>query len=324
MSTPEDESGNTDPVDPGVPEEDLPEDPFGPLAAPYGLTVANAVTGGWSVKLNWEYSHRFRELDSFQVQRQKYGEPDWEVVETGIENNVRTITDMLPDEGQYTYTVTAIPLDGGEPLVSDPPLDSNGNPIYISADEPSTRPQNIRKPLRSTRQKMFVAWNYHPAASSYTMEAIGLDDEPYYSVHITDVFAPYGLFVGEHDEDMVTVRVSIMRRRDDGTEYVASSAEEEFFVDDIRDPHFGVVDIEGQDSTTLLNRNLGFSVVLGLAEFGTDTAQLTVGGVMYDSVWIDHNGHKSATVECCYPAGSAPSVAMRIAAPDNLQSEGGS
>jgi len=301
------------------------EDPTGPLQPPYGLTVVPAAEGGWSVKLTWQYSYRFGELSSFSVSRLRSGDAEWEVVESGIPNTSRTHTDVLPDESGYTYTVTAHPADGSDPLVSDPPLDAAGQVIYITADSDSIKPQNIRKPLRSTVEKMFIAWNYHPDASSYLLEAIDEVGMPYYSVHVTDVLAPYGLFVGPHPTDMITVRVTLMRRYDDGTEYEASYAEEQFFVDDIRDPHFGVLDIEGQDATTLLQRNLAFGVVLALAEFGEDIANLNVNGITYGAdAWSDHGGHKSATIEYCVPAGSAPVVGMRITAPDNLQDLPGS
>lgn len=297
-----------------------PEDPLGPLQPPYGVTAVNAASGGWSIIVQWQYSSRYHELHSFTVSRLKQGEEVWEVIETDIPNNVRVFEDTLPDEDFYTYTVTAYPADGSEPLISDPPMDAAGEVIYVTADQATIIPQNIRKPLRSTKEKMFIAWNYHSAASSYFLEAIDELGDAYYTVWITDTLAPYGLFVGPHPEDMITVRVTVMRRRDDGTEYAASSAEEQFFVDDIRDPHFGVVDIEGQDSSTLLQRNLIFGVVLALAEFGTDIAHLNVNGIEYGAdAWSDHSGHKSATIEYCMAAGSAPTVGMRITAPDNLQ-----
>lgn len=295
-------------------------DPTGPLQPPYGLTVVNSAEGGWSVILTWQYSFRYQELNSFTVSRLKEGEVDWEVIETDIPNGVRTFNDMLPDESAYTYVVTAYPADGGEPLISDPPMDAAGEVIYVTADIATTKPQNIRKPLRSCKRKMFIAWNYHIAASSYMLEALDEVGDAYYSVYISDVLAPYGLFVGPHPTDMITVRVTVMRRHDDGSEYAASSAEEEFFVDDIRDPHFGVVDIEGQDANTLLQRNLAFGVVLALAEYGNDIAHLNVNGIEYGAdAWSDHDGTKSATIEYCVPAGSAPVVGMRITAPDNLQ-----
>lgn len=315
----------TDPGDPGGPvDDDDTEDPDAPLGPPYDLRVVNAAEGGWSISVQWEFNFRYTEIAAFSVSRLKQGTTDWVVVASDLRNFVRTYTDMIPDNDLYTYVVTAHPYDGSPDLVSDPPLDENGNVVYIQADIATTLPQNIRKPLRSTKEKMFVAWNYHPSASSYMLEAIGDDDVPYYSVWVTDAFAPYGLFVGPHPSDMITVRVTVMRRHPDGSEYPASSAQVEFFVDDITDPHFGVIDIAGQDANTLLNRNLAFSAVVALAEYGTETAQLTVNGVVYEDVWIDHDGHWSATVETCYPAGSAVTAAMRIAAPDNLQDPDGS
>lgn len=313
-----------EPGDPGDPDNPDPEDPTGPLQPPYGITLTPGSEGGWSITVGWNYSFRYGELASFSVSRLKRGETEWVVVKDDIRNSVRTYADMLPDEAEYTYTVTAYPADGSGPLVADPPVDSAGQIIYVQADASTTIPQGIRKPLRSTKQKMFIAWNYHSAASSYTLEAIDANGDAYYTVNVTDVFAPYGLFVGPHPSDMVTARVTIMRRRSDGTEYAASSAQEDFFVDDIPDPHFSVLDIAGQESTTLLSRNLAYCIVMGLAEYGTETAQLTVNGVIYDEVWIDHDGHWSATVEACYPAGSAVTAAMRIAAPDNFQDGEGS
>lgn len=325
MTTPENPEDPLEPGDPGDPDGDNGEDPVGPLQPPYGITMTPGPDGGWSVRVAWEYSYRSAELAKFTVSRLLRGATEWEVVADDLRNNVRVHLDMLPDEQEYTYTVTAYPADGSPPLVADPPVDPAGQVIYIQADANTTIPQNIRKPLRSTSQKMFIAWNYHAAASSYMLEALDGSGNAYYSVHITDVFAPYGLFVGPHPTDMITVRVSIMRRRSDGTEYVASHADAEFFVDDIPDPHFGVIDIQGQDATTLLNRNLAYAVVVALAEYGTEVAQLVVNGIIYDNaMWIDHNGHKSITIESCYPAGTTVTASMCIAAPDNLQSHPGS
>lgn len=325
MTTPENPEDPLEPGSPWDPGVDDDEDPTGPLTPPYDLSITPGPDGGWSVIIGWEYSFRYPEIAAFSVNRLKRGETEWEVVQSDLRNTVRRYTDMLPDEAEYTYTVTAIPADGSDPLVSEPPVDTAGSTIYIRADVSTTVPQNIHKPLRSTLQKMFVAWNYHSAASSYLLEALDETGTAYYSVRVTDVFAPYGLFVGSHPADTVRVRVTIMRTRTDGTEYPASSAEETFTVDDIPDPHFAVLDIQGQDSTSLLTRNLGYSIVLALAQYGTETAQLTVNGVIYQDVWIEHDGgHKSATIEVCYPAGSAVTAAMRIAAPDNLQEHGGS
>lgn len=307
-----------------LPSKEMPAlEETAPLGPPTGISMGPGSAGGWSIVIRWEYSFRYPEIESFEVSRLKKGDALWEVVGADIRNEVRTYTDMLPDEEEYTYTVTAIPSDGSGPLVANPPTDASGEVIYIRADAETTIPQNIRKPLRSTSQKMFVTWDYHTAASSYYLEALDGNGDAYYSVHVTDVFAPYGLFIGPHPDDMVNVRVTVMRRRDDGMEYPASSATAQLAVDDITDPHFAVVDIEGQESRTLLNRNLAYSVVLGLAEYGTEIAQLTVNGVVYENVWIDHGGHKSATIETCYPAGTAVTAAMRIAAPDNLQDGGG-
>lgn len=314
-----------DPGDPGDPDNPDPEDPTGPLQPPYGITLVPGADGGWSITVGWNYSFRYSELSSFSVSRLKRGDTEWIVVKDDIRNSVRTFDDMLPDEAEYTYTVTAYPADGSPPLVADPPVDAAGHTIYVQADASTTIPQNIRKPLRSTKEKMFIAWNYHSAASSYTLEAVDANGDAYYTVRVTDVFSPYGLFVGPHPADMMTARVTIMRRRTDGTEYAASSAQEDFFVDDIADPHFAVVDIAGQDSTTLLNRNLAYSVVMALAEYGEGDVFLTVNNVSYpQEIWRDHGGHKSATIEACYPAGSAVMASMVVSAPDNLQDEEGS
>lgn len=269
------------------------------LKPPHSVTAHPRPGGGWRTIVQWEYDFRFEEIKHFAVHRRRQGSRKWEVIAEGISNTERSYADTLPDEAQYTYRVEATPVDGGPPMrtiaSASPARDGErsigSEPGYVTAAPQSAAPTNIHKPLRSTDTAMFVAWNKQVQAAAYLLEALNDDGSVRYRTHVPDPDVPLGLLVGSHPDHLVTVKVTVLRHRPDGSLYPAASATETLTVDHVRRPHLGVVEF-GYDSDT------GFSTgaVVALHGEGPGVPALEVNGSCHTTAWTAPDSSSSAAV----------------------------
>lgn len=281
------------------------------LPAPDGVTLSHAEEGGWAIVILWEYGYRSSEVHHFEVNRRMQGLDSWTTVATNINSDSRTWVDIQPgSSAQYTYTVTAVGYDGTRATSSEPSGEA-GTP-YIAADPGTAMPTGIRKPLPSTRQQVFVAWDPHPQASAYRLEALDDTGAAYACVHIRNPKMPVGLLLGAHPADRFTARVCILRRGADGKDYDASYADAEIILDEVNEAHLTVYDLYAQEPEIAANRTHG--VILGLAE-GTRPAPIVVNGIPNEEAWSRRGNRYSAIIQYVAPMGTGITATVCVRDP---------
>ena len=280
------------------------------LPAPFDLFVDHSPEGEWSVMLRWEYGYRFAEISHFEIYRQEQGSDQWELVTADIPGSSRTSMDTLPGAHSYTYAVMGVSHDKRRTPMSSAATGTAGNfPYYVSPRIQTREPTGIRKPIPSTRNKVFLTWDPHPQAAGYLLEAIGRDGIPYLSTHVPDPLHPVALLHGPHPEKNFTARVSVLRQSPKGKRVVASSSDSQITLDEVSHPRFTVLDLSVQETPSVApDRTRG--VVLALAE-ARQPPHLVVNGALHDDAWrVDDDGHASAVVGYVAPVSGGISATM--------------
>lgn len=284
------------------------------IPAPYDVKLRHADEGGWAITVGWEYGYRIDEVHHFEVHRRMKGIEGWTRVGTDIPPGERTWTDIQPGGFYaYTYTVSAISHEG-ERATSDEPVlpgaESGESTQYITPEPRTAKPSGIRKPLPSTSRAVFVAWDPHPQASSYRLEALDVDGQVYATARVANPKIPVGLLVADHPADLFTVRVHILRRGADGTEYDASSGDREIALDHVPEAHLTVYDLFAQEPDIAANRTHG--VILALSE-DKRPAPVIVNGIPHPEAWVEHEGHFSALIQYVAPMSTGITATVSVA-----------
>jgi hypothetical protein len=276
------------------------------LPAPHGVIATLGADRGWHVDVSWEYTYRFEEIECFEVHRRQREDDTWELIKSGIPNVTRSCTDILPGEGGYAYTVTAVTRTGDR-ITSTPACNPRTGQFHISPDPATTQPTGIRKPLPSTTEAVFIAWDPHPHASAYRLEAMNSEGKAYATVDVPHPGMPVGLIRGPHPEERFIAKVTVLRCDAKGHLRKASSATQAVTVDNVSLPHLAVVDFTAEESDVAATRSLG--MILALAE-GSRPQPVTVNGTPYPDAWQEEGGHWAAAVQCLAPLDGGVVVAM--------------
>lgn len=274
------------------------------LPAPYDVAADNLK--GWTVDVLWEYGYRAADLRCFEIEQQVSGSCEWETTEVSVGKDHRQTAVTFSDVQEYRFRVCARSKDG---------TCSHSEPTpWIKAEVGSLIPTGIRKALPSTKQKVFLTWDYVSQAGGYLLEAVDTEGKTYASAHVTNPKTPYALLRGPHPADSFTARVSVLRPGETPeTCDKKVSAEQEISLDNSKSLQWTILPTKDTMSDEVAPYTRG--VILFLCADETSSVTVGINGYAYDGPWDDHNGHKSAVIDYTVPSEKPLSLYVRSTAP---------